>query len=80
MIRQLGPPTFFVTLTSTKHLWTPLIEALYKLNATQLNLLDLNSLDSNNIAKLIRLDPVTCAIVLQSLYKSFLQITSKRFI
>ena len=34
MIRQLGPPTFFIILTSAEHLWTPLLEALYKLNAT----------------------------------------------
>ena len=34
MIRQLGPPTFFITLTSAERLWTPLLEALYKLNAT----------------------------------------------
>jgi hypothetical protein len=28
MIRQLGPPTFFVTLKSAERLWTPLIETL----------------------------------------------------
>jgi hypothetical protein len=38
MIRQLGPPTFFVTLTSAKQLWVPLIKALYKLKKAQLNL------------------------------------------
>jgi hypothetical protein len=54
MTRQLGPPTFFVTLTRVEQLWTPLIEALYKLNKTQLNLPDLNSLDYTHIAELIR--------------------------
>ena len=28
MIRQLGPPTFFVTFTSAKNLWSPLCIAL----------------------------------------------------
>ena len=28
MIRQLGPPTIFVTLTSVEQLWTPLIGAI----------------------------------------------------
>ena len=28
MIRQLGPPTFFVTFTSAEHLWIPLCIAL----------------------------------------------------
>jgi hypothetical protein len=49
-------------LTSAERLWTPLIEALYKLNAKQLNLPELNSLDSIHIAELIHSDPVTCAL------------------
>ena len=31
MIRQLGPPTFFVTFTSAEHRWTPLVNALSEL-------------------------------------------------
>ena len=28
MIRQLGPPTFFMSFCSTEHLWEPLMNAL----------------------------------------------------
>ena len=49
-------------MTSTERSWTPLIEALYKLNAKQLNLLKLSSLDFIHIAELIRSDLVTCAL------------------
>jgi hypothetical protein len=38
MIQQLGPPTFFVTFTSTERLWDPLIKDLHTLHASKLNL------------------------------------------
>lgn len=71
MIRQLGPPNFSITLTSAERLWTPLIEALYKLNAAILNLPDLNCSESIHIAKLIRSDPVTCALYYNQQTKGF---------
>jgi hypothetical protein len=37
MIRQFGPPTFFVTFTSIKRLWDPLIKTLHTLHASRLN-------------------------------------------
>jgi hypothetical protein len=77
MIRQLGPPTFFVTLTSAERLWTPLIEALYKLNAKQLNLPDFNNLDSTHIAELIRSDPVTCALYYKHRTDAFRKLLQK---
>jgi hypothetical protein len=77
MIRQLGPSTFFVTLTSAKQLWTPLIEALYKLNATRLNLPNLNSLDSIYIAELIRLDLVACTLYYNHRTKAFFKLLQK---
>jgi hypothetical protein len=77
MIRQLGPPTFFVTLTSVERLWTPLIEALYKLNAKQLNLPDFNNLDSTHIAELIRSDPVTCALYYKHCTDAFRKLLQK---
>lgn len=71
MIRQLGPPTFFITLTSAERLWTPLIEALYKLNSKRLNLPPFDSLESIHIAELIRSDPVTCALYYNNRTKAF---------
>ena len=32
MIRQLGPPTFFVTFSAAERLWIPLLTALEELN------------------------------------------------
>jgi hypothetical protein len=38
MIKQLGPPTFFVTFIFTKRLWDHFIRALYTLHTSRLNL------------------------------------------
>jgi hypothetical protein len=38
MIKQLGPPTCFVTFIFTKRLWDPFIKVLYTLHASRLNL------------------------------------------
>jgi hypothetical protein len=38
MIRQLGPPTFFVTFTSVENKWLPLLKCLYDLNSTKFGL------------------------------------------
>ena len=77
MIRQLGPPTFFIILTSAERLWTPLIEALYKLNATRLNLPDFNSLESVHIVELIRSNPMTCALYYNHRTKAFRELLQK---
>ena len=59
MIRQLGPPTFFVSFTSSEHLWDPLMDALrdIKQNTRKPKT---NELDENEPSSLIRNDPVTC--------------------
>lgn len=62
MIRELGPLTFFITLTSAKRLWTPFLKALYELNAHALKLPNFFSLECTHIALLIRSDSVTCAL------------------
>ena len=62
MIRQLRPPTFFITLTSAERLWTPLLKALYELNANALKLPDFSSLEGTHIVELIRSDPMTCVL------------------
>ena len=50
MIRQLGLPIFLITLTNAELLWTPLLKALYELNASALKLPDLSSLECTHIA------------------------------
>ena len=50
IIRQLGLSTFFITLTSAKRLWTPLLKVLYEMNTNALKLPDFSSLQSTRIA------------------------------
>jgi hypothetical protein len=61
-IKQISPPTCFVTFTSIKRLWDPLIKALHTLHAKKLNLPDkIEDLQSIHIIELIHNDPITCA-------------------
>jgi hypothetical protein len=54
-----------------------LIEALYKLNAKQLNLPDFTNLDSTHIAKLISSDTVTCALYYKHRMDAFRKLLQK---
>jgi len=38
MIKQIGPPTFFVTFTYVERLWDPFTKALQTLHVKQLNI------------------------------------------
>ena len=60
MIRQLGPPTFFVTFTSAEHLWVPLCNALYQIENKNLKE-PLDSSKEDTIDSLIRRHPVICS-------------------
>ena len=60
MIRQLGPPTLFVTFTSAEHLWSPLISALQKRDGNTTTSNDNISLDESVDANL-RNHPVICS-------------------
>ena len=56
MIRQLGPPTFFVTFSAGERLWIPLLTALEKLN------IDKQAQGESQASyrhRLLRSDPVT---------------------
>jgi hypothetical protein len=62
MIKQIGPPTIFVTFTFAKIFWDPLIKALHTLHAKKLNLPNkIEDLQSINISQMINNDPITCA-------------------
>jgi hypothetical protein len=60
MIQQLGPPTFFVTFTSAKHQWTPLVSTLNELDKNKKKRKQTDTLEVTDIDYLIRKDPVTC--------------------
>ena len=59
MIRQLGPPTFFVSFSSVEHRWKPLIDALKLLKERNIQPMD-NEIQEDEIQSLIKNDPVTC--------------------
>ncbi len=72
MIRQLGPPTFFVTFTSAESKWPPLLKCLYDLNYKKLALnVSFDKLESKHIVDLIRCDLVTCACYYHHRMNSF---------
>ena len=61
MIRQLGPPTFFVTFTSAEHRWKPLVDTLVTLFRNKENKNAIDILEDDDIDYLIRKYPVTCS-------------------
>ncbi|CAD6220905.1 GSCOCG00011595001-RA-CDS [Cotesia congregata] len=64
MIRQLGKPTMFLTLSANEIGWTNLIQILYKLknNGTEISAEQAASLDYISKTTLVNEDAVTCAI------------------
>ncbi|MCO5599964.1 hypothetical protein L7F22_054071 [Adiantum nelumboides] len=59
MIRQLGPPTFFVTLSCAEKRWQPLKQCLAALNP-DIALVEEHS-NSTTTQKIVRSDPITTA-------------------
>ena len=62
MIRQLGPPTFFITFTSVEHRWSPLVTTLSKLYNNRKNRKHIETIEECDIDYLVRKDPVTCTL------------------
>jgi hypothetical protein len=60
MIRQLGPPTFFITFTSAEHRWDPLVATVSALYRNRKRKKQTDTLENDDIDYLIRKDPVTC--------------------
>ncbi|XP_026470005.1 uncharacterized protein LOC113373956 [Ctenocephalides felis] len=63
MIRQLGRPTFFLTLSAAESQWPELLKTLMKYSEYNKNisLREAYALDHNTKTTLIRNDPVTCS-------------------
>lgn len=64
MLRQLGKPTFFLTLSAAESNWKPLLLSLYKVaNPKDADNAEakVNEMTVEDKAELIRNDPVTCA-------------------
>ena len=60
MIRQLGPPNFFITLTSVEHLWEPLCKALQHIS-TRKEHRENDSVEDKDLDFEIRKNPILCS-------------------
>ena len=62
MIRQLGLPTFFITLSAAESQWVELLVILSKtVDSKDISEEEANSLTTQDRYRLIRSDAVTCA-------------------
>ena len=62
MVRQLGMPSLFMTLSAAETQWPELIKILYKvLNDRDISLEEASALSWMEKAELIRKDPITCS-------------------
>jgi hypothetical protein len=62
MIRQLGPPTFFVTFTNVESTCLPLLKCLYDLNNKKIGLnIPFDKLEPKHVVDFIQCHPITCA-------------------
>ncbi len=72
MIRQLGPPTFFMTFTTCLNNWLILVKTLKSLYDQCIGKkLGIKKDDSLNIRELVRNDPITCACYYEHKMNSF---------
>ncbi|XP_062570615.1 uncharacterized protein LOC134232646, partial [Saccostrea cucullata] len=61
MIRQLGLPTWFISLSSADTRWQDLLKTLATLDGKTLSQEELENLNWSEKSKLVQQDPVTCA-------------------
>ncbi|VEN42006.1 unnamed protein product, partial [Callosobruchus maculatus] len=62
MIRQLGTPTFFLTISSAEKLWPELMQGIHGIvHNRKLSMEEALKMSDNEKCELIKLDPVTCA-------------------
>ncbi|XP_062598648.1 uncharacterized protein LOC134260084 [Saccostrea cucullata] len=61
MIRQLGLPTWFISLSSADTRWLDLLKTLATLDGKTLSQEELDDLNWSEKSKLVKQDPVTCA-------------------
>ena len=76
MIRQLGAPTAFMTLSANETGWINLVKLLYKLKNNEMDVSDefISNMNYVHKAKLVNEDSVTCAIYFNKLVNCLLKI------
>jgi len=61
MVRQLGKPAFFITLSAAETKWTELIQMLIKIHRNEdITEEEISNLSFEQVSMFIRSDPVTC--------------------
>ena len=78
MIRQLGKPTMFMTLSASEKRWPELLKILHKLSGEHsIDLTEpMEQLNAFMRTKLVSNDPVTCCIYFSKFVDSFMNILS----
>jgi len=82
MIRQIGLPTFFITLSAAETRWPELIVLLKRnVDRVEINEEEALNLQFREKARLIRTDPVTCARYFDypGLYRKSVQVKKNFF-
>lgn len=71
MIRQLGKPDLFITLTAAETKWPELLRTLTKvIDKVDISLEEASEMTFDNKSRLIRSDPITCARVFDQRFKA----------
>lgn len=79
-MRQIGPPTAFMTLSANETGWNDLLKLLYKLknNGYEISDQELSQMSYIHKAKLVNEDAVTCAIYFHKLVNTLLHILQSK--
>ena len=77
MIRQLGLPTWFMSLSSADTRWSFLLKALSQLDGIILSDEEVAELSWNEKTKLVQKDPITCSRIFDERVRKFIQIFLK---
>ena len=77
MIRQLGLPTWFMSLSSADTRWSFLLKALSQLDGIILSDEEVAKLSWNEKTKLVQKDPITCSRIFDERVRKFIQIFLK---
>ncbi|XP_050528041.1 uncharacterized protein LOC126898135 [Daktulosphaira vitifoliae] len=80
MIRQLGAPTAFMTLSANETGWTDLLKILYKLKNNGVDICDefLSKMSYVQKAELVNEDAITCAIYFNKLVNCLMSILQSK--
>ena len=78
MIRQLGLPTWFMSLSSADTRWSDLLNMLSALNhGTELSEEEISSMTWEQKVKFIQKDPVTCSRYFDHRVQQFIEVVLK---